>query len=96
MVKSNKSIIVANWKMNMNPSKFSEYFKSLINNLPEESDIIICPPNIYLKEIKDISIRIAMDSVKKIITTSVDKTKLDGLFNKNLEETKEALKKINS
>ena len=55
MVKSNKSIIVANWKMNMNPSKFSEYFKSLINNLPEESDIIICPPNIYLKEIKDIT-----------------------------------------
>ena len=55
MVKSNKSIIVANWKMNMKPSKFSEYFKSLINNLPEESDIIICPPNIYLKEIKDIT-----------------------------------------
>ena len=49
-----------------------------------------------LKEIKDTSIKIAVDSVKKIITTSVDKSKLDNLFSKNLEETKAALKKINS
>ena len=49
-----------------------------------------------LKEIKNISIKIAVDSVKKIITTSIDKSKLDNLFEKNLEETKIALKKINS
>ena len=49
-----------------------------------------------IKEIKDISIKIAVNSVKKIISTSVDKSKLDNLFNKNLEETKMALKKINS
>jgi F-type H+-transporting ATPase subunit b len=49
-----------------------------------------------LKEIKDVSIKIAVDSVKKIISTSVDKSKLDSLFNKNLEETKIALKKINT
>ena len=49
-----------------------------------------------LKEIKDVSIKIAVDSVKKIIDTSVDKSKLDSLFDKNLEETKIALKKINS
>jgi F-type H+-transporting ATPase subunit b len=49
-----------------------------------------------LKEIKDVSIKIAVDSVKKIISTSVDKSKLDSLFDKNLEETKVALKKINS
>ena len=49
-----------------------------------------------LKEIKDVSIKIAVDSVKKIISTSVDKSKLDVLFDKNLEETKVALKKINS
>ena len=48
-----------------------------------------------IKEIKDISIKIAIESVKKIITTSVDKSKLDNLFKKNLEETKLALKKIN-
>ena len=49
-----------------------------------------------IKEIKDTSIMIAIDSVKKIINTSVDKSKLDTLFQKNLEETKEELKKINS
>ena len=49
-----------------------------------------------IKEIKDASIKIAVDSVKKIISTSVDKSKLDTLFQKNLDETKEELKKINS
>ena len=49
-----------------------------------------------INEIKDVSIKIAIDSVKKIIKTSVDKSKLDTLFQKNLDETKEELKKINS
>ena len=49
-----------------------------------------------IKEIKNTSVKIAVDSVKKIITTSVDKSKLDTLFEKNLNETKEELKKINS
>ena len=49
-----------------------------------------------IKEIKNASIKIAVDSVKKIITTSVDKSKLDNLFEKNLEETKSELRKINS
>ena len=49
-----------------------------------------------IKDIKNASIKIAVDSVKKIISTSVDKSKLDLLFEKKLEETKSALKKINS
>ena len=49
-----------------------------------------------IKEIKDTSIAIAVNSVKKIITTSVDKSKLDNLFEKNLEEAKTELRKINS
>ena len=49
-----------------------------------------------IKEIKDTSIKIAVDSVKKIISTSVDKNKLDALFEKDLEEAKTELKKINS
>ena len=49
-----------------------------------------------IKEIKKASVRIAVDSVKKIISTSVDKSKLDNLFTKDLEETKILLKKINS
>ena len=49
-----------------------------------------------IKEIKNASVKIAVESVKKIITTSVDKSKLDTLFQKNLDETKEELKKIKS
>ena len=49
-----------------------------------------------LKEIKDSSIKIAVDSVKKIISTSVDKNKLDTIFEKDLEKAKAELKKINS
>ena len=41
-----------------------------------------------IKEIKNASVRVAIDSVKKIITTSVDKSKLDVLFQKNLDEKK--------
>ena len=49
-----------------------------------------------IKEIKDHSIKIAVKSVKKIISTSVDKSKLDNLFEKNLEETKSEFKNINT
>ena len=49
-----------------------------------------------IKDIKDTSINIAIEAVKKTISTSVDKSKLDTLFEKNLEETKIELKKVNS
>ena len=49
-----------------------------------------------LNDIKKASISIAVDSVKKAISTSVDKSKLDKLFSKDLEQTKSLLKKINS
>ena len=49
-----------------------------------------------IKEIRDASVKISIDPVKKIITTSVDKSKLDALFQKNLDETKKELNKINS
>ena len=77
-------------EMNDKFHKTSEIKKSLtqtkINQMKE----------LAIKEIKDTSIKIAVDSVKKIITTTVDKSKLDNLFEKNLEETKSELKKINS
>ena len=77
-------------EMNDKFHKSSEVKKKLIKNK------ITQMKEAALKEIKDVSIKIAVDSVKKIITTSIDKSKLDNLFEKNLEETKIALKKINS
>ena len=77
-------------EMNDKFHKSSEIKKNLAQNK------IMQMKDAAIKEIKDASIRIAVDSVKKIISTSVDKSKLDAVFNKNLEETKVALKKINS
>ena len=83
---SNHLIIEMNDKFH----KSSEIKKNLAENKINQMK------DAALKEIKDVSIKIAVDSVKKIINTSVDKSKLDNLFNKNMEETKVALKKINS
>ena len=70
--------------------KSSEIKKNLTENkITQMKDAAI-------KEIKNASVKIAVDSVKTIISTSVDKSKLDNLFQKNLDETKEELKKINS
>ena len=77
-------------EMNNKFFKSSEIKKNLAGNK------IVQMKEAALKEIKDVSIKIAVDSVKKIINTSVDKSKLNNLFDKNLEETKVALKKINS
>ena len=77
-------------EMNEKFHKSAEIKKSLaqtkINQMKE----------LALKQIKDNSIIIAIESVKKIITTTVDKSKLDNLFEKNLSETKSELKRINS
>ena len=83
---SDKLIIDLNDKFH----KTSEIKKKLAENK------IVQMKEAAIKEIKDTSIKIAVQSVKKIITTSVDKSKLDALFQKNLDETKEELKKINS
>ena len=74
--------------MNEKFHKSSEIKKNLtqtkINQMKESA----------IKEIKDRSIKIALESVKKIMTTTVDKSKLDNLFEKNLEEAKSELKKL--
>ena len=49
-----------------------------------------------IKEIKNTSIDIAVNSVEKIIKNTIDKSKLDNIFIKNIEESKEALKKLKS
>jgi len=75
-------------EMNDKFHKSSEIKKKLAENKINQMK------NAALKEIKDVSIKIAVESVKKIIGTSVDKSRLDNLFDKDLKETKAALKKI--
>ena len=83
---ADKLIIELNDKFHKSSEIKKNLAKNKINQMRE----------VAIKEIKDASVKIAIGSVKKIITTSVDKSKLDTLFQKNLEETKEELKKINS
>ena len=87
MKKESENLII---DMNDKFHKSSEIKKNLAKNKISQMK------ESALKEIKDNSIRLAIDSVKKIISNSIDKSKLDNLFEKNLEESKIALKKINS
>ena len=77
-------------EMNEKFHKSSEIKKNIATNKINQMKIGA------IKEIKNISVKIAVDTVKKVISSSVDKSKLDGLFDKNLKETKEELNKFNS
>ena len=44
-----------------------------------------------LNDIKNISVKISIETVEALIKNSIDKKKLDKIFNKSIEETKSAL-----
>ena len=48
------------------------------------------------KDIKNASVKIALESVEKLIKNSLDKSKLDKIYISSIEETKLALKKKSS
>ena len=49
-----------------------------------------------LKDIKNTSVEIAVESAERVIKNSLDKSKLDEIFKKSVEETKLALQKKSS
>ena len=83
---SDKMIIELNEKFHKSSDLKKNLAENKINQMKDNA----------IREIKDASIKISVESVKKIITTSIDKSKLETLFEKNLNETKEELKKISS
>ena len=52
--------------------------------------------NQALKDIKNASVKVAIESVEKLIKNSMDKSKLDKIYSYSIEETKLALKKKSS
>ncbi len=48
------------------------------------------------KDIKNASVKIALESVEKLIINSLDKSKLDKIYSSSIEETKLALKRKSS
>ena len=57
---------------------------------------IIQLKNQAIRDIKNASIKIAIDSVEKLLRNSLDKSKLDKIYASSIEETKLALKKKSS
>ena len=49
-----------------------------------------------IKEVKNASVLLAIDSVKKLLADSLDKSKLEMVFQKSLDETKQIIKKNQS
>ena len=49
-----------------------------------------------LKDIKNASVKIAIESVERLLRNSLDKNKLDKIYLSSIEETKIALKKKSS
>ena len=52
--------------------------------------------NQAIKDIKNISVKIAIESAERLLKNSVDKSKLDKIYLSSIEETKLALKKKSS
>ena len=47
-----------------------------------------------LKEIKNISVKISVDTVEHLIKNSIDQNKLEKIYKENLEQVKTSLKDI--
>ena len=87
----------ANLNVEKNILKTNAEFHSLMENKKKEADQrIVQMKNQAIKDIKNVSITIALQSIEKLLKKSVDKSKLDKIFKASIEETKLALKKKSS
>ena len=70
-----------------------KFFQSSENRKKITEQKITQIKNNAIKDIKDASVKIAIESASKIIRTSIDKSKLDIFFKRNFEQVKNSLKK---
>ena len=93
-----KSMIAkANEKAEKNVIKINEDFHNFMENRKKNAeDRVKQLKNQALKDIKNTSVRIAIESVEKLLKNSLDKSKLDKIYMSSIEETKLALKKKSS
>ena len=83
---SEKSIIRTN----------EEFHRLMDNRKKNAEERIKQMKNQALKDIKNTSVKIAIESVEKLLKNSIDKSKLDKIYLSSIEETKLALKKKSS
>ena len=92
-----KMIDKANEDAEKNVIKTNEEFHNLMENKKKNTEERIRQlKNQAEKDIKNASVKIAIDSVEKLIKNSIDKSKLDKIYSASIEETKLALKKKSS
>ena len=87
----------ANEEAEKNVIKTNQDFHNLMESRKKNSEERIKQlKNQALKDIKNASVKIAIESVEKLIKNSLDKSKLDKIYSSSIEETKLALKKKSS
>ena len=77
-------------------NKNQEFHNLMENRKKNAEEKIKQMKNQALKDIKNASVKIAIESVEKLIQNSMDKSKLDKIYLSSIEETKLALKKKSS
>ena len=87
----------ANEEAEKNVIKTNQDFHNLMENRKRNAEERIKQlKNQALKDIKNTSVKIAIESVEKLLKNSLDKSKLDKIYASSVEETKLALKKKSS
>ena len=87
----------ANEEAEKNIIKTNRNFHNLMDNRKKNTEERIKQlKNQALKDIKNTSVKIAIESVEKLLKNSLDKSKLDKIYTSSIEETKLALKKKSS
>tara|TARA_B100001248_G_C27320900_1_gene426694 strand:+ start:609 stop:1106 length:498 start_codon:yes stop_codon:yes gene_type:complete len=87
----------ANEETEKNIIRVNKEFHDLMENRKKSAEERIRQiKNQATKDIKNASVKIAIESVEKLIKNSLDKSKLDKIYSSSVEETKLALKKKSS
>ena len=87
----------ANEEAEKNVIKTNEEFHNFMENRKKDAEERIRQlKNQAEKDIKNASVKIAIESVENLIKNSLDKSKLDKIYSSSIEETKLALKKKSS
>ena len=87
----------ANEEVEKNVLRSNEEFHTLMESRKKSAeDRIRQLKNQAIKDIKNASVKLALESVEKMIKNSLDKSKLDKIYSSCIEETKLALKKKSS
>jgi len=87
----------ANEETERNVIKTNQNFYNLMESRKKNAEERIKQlKNQALKDIKNTSVKIAIESVEKLLKNSLDQSKLDKIYSSSIEETKLALKKKSS